>query len=136
MKKIYRDRWDRKVAGVCGGLGQFFNFDPTIIRLLMIFICIFTGLLPLIIIYVVAWLLTPLGAKAYIKPRCKKLYRSRSNRKISGICGGISEILKVDAIIVRTLMVACMFLTGILPIIIDYFIGSIIIPENPNNKSN
>lgn len=133
MKKIYRDRWDKKIAGICGGLGQFLNFDPTIIRLLMIFLCIFTRVLPLIIAYGVAWLLIPLGPKAYIKPRCKKIYRSRRNRKIAGICGGLSEALKIGATIIRIVMVACMFITGILPLIIAYFVGSVIIPENPNN---
>ena len=32
-KKLYRSRTDRQLAGVCGGLGQYFNIDPTIIRL-------------------------------------------------------------------------------------------------------
>lgn len=33
-KKLYRSRTNRMVSGVCGGLGEFANVDPTIIRLL------------------------------------------------------------------------------------------------------
>ena len=32
-KKLYRSRDDRMIAGVCGGLGDYFNIDPTLIRL-------------------------------------------------------------------------------------------------------
>jgi phage shock protein C len=35
-KKLYRSRTDRKIAGVCGGLGQYFGVDPTLIRLLFV----------------------------------------------------------------------------------------------------
>lgn len=34
MKKIYRTKKDRMIAGVCSGLGEYFDIDPTIIRLL------------------------------------------------------------------------------------------------------
>jgi phage shock protein PspC (stress-responsive transcriptional regulator) len=33
MKKLYRSEKDRKVAGVCGGLGEYFDIDPVIPRI-------------------------------------------------------------------------------------------------------
>jgi len=33
VKRLYRSRTDRKIAGVCGGLAEYFGIDPTIIRL-------------------------------------------------------------------------------------------------------
>lgn len=33
MKKLYRSKTDRKICGVCGGLGEYFNIDSTLIRL-------------------------------------------------------------------------------------------------------
>lgn len=33
MKKLYRSKRDRKVSGVCGGIGEYFCIDPTIVRL-------------------------------------------------------------------------------------------------------
>ncbi len=35
-KRLYRSRDERMIAGVCGGLGQYLNIDPTIIRLLFV----------------------------------------------------------------------------------------------------
>lgn len=32
-KKLYRSSTDKKIAGVCGGLGEYFNIDPTLVRL-------------------------------------------------------------------------------------------------------
>lgn len=33
MKKLYKSKTDKKICGVCGGLGEYFNVDSTIIRL-------------------------------------------------------------------------------------------------------
>jgi len=35
-KKLYRSRIDRKLCGVCGGIGEYFNIDPTLIRVLFV----------------------------------------------------------------------------------------------------
>lgn len=42
-KKLYRSRTDRKIAGVCGGLGAYFGIDPTLVRLLFVLGLIFVG---------------------------------------------------------------------------------------------
>ncbi len=56
----------------------------------------------------------------------KKLYRSRTNRFICGVCGGIGEYLNIDPTIIRLLLVLLAFTgTGILA----YFIAAIIIPD-------
>lgn len=59
MKRIYRSEHDRIVAGVLGGFGEYFNIDPTILRLLFV-----AGLLmsagSLILIYLVAAIIIPI----------------------------------------------------------------------------
>lgn len=35
-KKLYRSRSNRMIAGVCAGLGDFFNIDPTVVRLIFV----------------------------------------------------------------------------------------------------
>ena len=59
----------------------------------------------------------------------KKLYRSRQNRMLGGICGGIGEYLNVDPTVVRLLWVLFTFVgaSGLLA----YLICLLIIPENP-----
>lgn len=56
-KKLYRSRQKRMLMGVCGGLGDYLNLDPTVIRILFLISAIFacTG----VIIYLVMWLLVP-----------------------------------------------------------------------------
>jgi phage shock protein C len=42
-KKLYRSNSDRMIAGICGGLGEYFDIDPTLVRLIFVFGAIFTG---------------------------------------------------------------------------------------------
>lgn len=56
----------------------------------------------------------------------KKLYRSRTNRLICGVCGGLGEYMNIDPTIIRLILVLLAFTgTGILA----YFIAAIIIPD-------
>lgn len=42
-KRIYRSETDRKIAGVCGGIGEYFNVDSTLIRLAFVFFVLAAG---------------------------------------------------------------------------------------------
>ena len=57
-KKLYRSRKDRKIAGVCGGMAEYFDVDPTVVRLLWALTLIF-GVLPSIIAYIICWIVIP-----------------------------------------------------------------------------
>ena len=59
MKRIYLSRTDKKIFGFCGGLSEAFDIDSAIVRLLAIFICLITGIFPLVITYIVAGIITP-----------------------------------------------------------------------------
>ena len=59
-KKLYRSRTNRMVSGVCGGLGEFTNVDPTIIRLLFAAGTIFSGGV-LLLVYLVMIFVIPEG---------------------------------------------------------------------------
>lgn len=59
MKKLYRSLTDRKLAGVCGGLGEYLSADPTLIRLLSAFLFVVTGFVPGIITYIIGWIIIP-----------------------------------------------------------------------------
>ena len=56
-KRLYRSRKDKIIAGVCGGIGEYFKIDPVIIRLLWILL-IFAGGSG-ILAYLVAWIIIP-----------------------------------------------------------------------------
>ncbi len=50
---------DRRVAGVCGGLAQFFGLDPTGTRVAWILLTLFTAAFPGVLLYIVMWVLVP-----------------------------------------------------------------------------
>lgn len=59
MKRLYRSSRDKMLGGVCSGLGEYFNVDPTLIRLGVV-IAVFgagAGLLA----YLIAWVIIPLN---------------------------------------------------------------------------
>ena len=59
MKKLYRNRKDRILAGVCGGLGHYFGYDPILVRLLFALLVILTGVVPGALIYIIAMMIVP-----------------------------------------------------------------------------
>ena len=61
MKKLYRSETDSMIAGVCGGLGEEFGIDGNMVRLATVFACVVSGIAPLIITYIVAWIILPKG---------------------------------------------------------------------------
>ncbi len=59
-KKFYRSSTNKIIAGVCGGLGEYFSIDPVIIRLIFIFGLLLGGGL---LVYLIAWLIVPLDTR-------------------------------------------------------------------------
>ena len=58
MKRLYRSKNERMLGGVCAGLGEHFDIDPTVIRLVWAVITVLsigTGVL----VYIIAWILIP-----------------------------------------------------------------------------
>lgn len=56
-KKLYRSTQDKKIAGVCGGIAEYFDIDSTLIRLFWAFLTLFAG--ASIWIYIIAALVMP-----------------------------------------------------------------------------
>lgn len=57
-RKLYRSRTDRKIAGVCGGIANYYRVDPVWIRL--IFVIFFLAGGSAFLVYVIMWLIVPL----------------------------------------------------------------------------
>ena len=58
-KRLYRSKKNRMIAGVCGGIGDYFDVDPTLVRLLWVVVAAFTGLVPGVLVYLIAWAIVP-----------------------------------------------------------------------------
>jgi len=57
-KRLYRSRTERMIGGVCSGLANYLNADPTLIRLLMVLFALAGG--PGLIAYLILWIVVPL----------------------------------------------------------------------------
>lgn len=203
MKRLYRSRDNRVIGGVCGGLGDYFDVDPVMVRLIWIILILFGGIG--LMLYLVGWFIIP-GAELDTKPKRKTkaagepsgkgrfwwglalvmlgvylwgsshytiywptipgiqiysrdivpfvlmlvgiyvlytfgrptaghshpshgIYRSRRDRKIGGVCGGLAEYFKVDPTVIRVIWVAGVFFYGATVLI--YLILLVALPEKP-----
>lgn len=57
MKRLYRSTRDRKIAGVCGGLAEYFGIDPRLIRVLWLIWAVLAGFG--IVVYIICWIVLP-----------------------------------------------------------------------------
>jgi phage shock protein C len=59
MKKLYLSNTDKKIFGVCGGIAETYDIDPTIVRLVTVFLTLVTFVVPLIVTYIIAGIIMP-----------------------------------------------------------------------------
>ncbi len=142
MKKLHRSQTDKMIAGICGGLGELFGVDAAAIRLGLVFVVAVlvllyrspVGILPVVLAYGVGWIIIPVApaeAERREAGATKRLVRSRTDKKIAGICGGLGEMLSVDPTLIRLAVVFIGLVTAILPILLAYLVGWAIIPMAP-----
>jgi phage shock protein PspC (stress-responsive transcriptional regulator) len=125
-KRLYRLSGDRKIAGVCSGLGEHFDMDPLIFRLFFLFSVFFGGLG--VLAYVIMWILVPLkdgSSKEQGVPI--RLHLSSTDRKIAGVCGGLGEYFTLDPVFFRAGFVILAFACG--AGILLYFVLWLLLPR-------
>ena len=128
-RKLYRSRTDRSIAGICGGLADFFHVDATVMRLLMLFLIIFGGLS--IWAYIIPprnSILTVKTDKTMATDKTKKLYRVRDGI-IAGVCGGLADFFGLDPSLIR-IATLILILFGGLSLWV-YIILWLIVPKAP-----
>lgn len=59
VKRLYLSQTDKKIAGVCGGIAEYFNIDSTAIRLAWVVMTVITGAIPGIVAYIIAAMVMP-----------------------------------------------------------------------------
>ena len=59
MKKLTRSVYDMKLAGICGGLGKYYNKDSNLIRVIFLILFGYTGAIPLLIAYIICAFIIP-----------------------------------------------------------------------------
>jgi phage shock protein C len=61
MKRLYRSRTDRKIAGIFGGIGELYNLDPNLLRIIAVLLFLISGFFPVLFTYIIAWIIIPDG---------------------------------------------------------------------------
>ena len=59
MKRLYRNTKEKKIAGICAGIGEIYGIDPTIVRIATVFITVATAIWPGVVAYLVGWYIIP-----------------------------------------------------------------------------
>jgi len=112
MRKLHRLTEDRKLAGICAGLGEYFDLDPVFFRLFFLATLLFGGLGALA--YLLLWIMVPEKPPAQGEPRpVRRLVLSNSDRKVAGVCGGLGEWLEIDPIFFRVAFVVLALVCGL-----------------------
>ena len=57
QKKLYRSKKDKMIAGICGGIAEYFDVDSTLIRLLTVIFILLGG--AGFVVYIIAWIIIP-----------------------------------------------------------------------------
>lgn len=58
-KKLLRSRSERWLAGVCGGIANYFDWDPAVVRLVYLLLSFFSVGFPGLLLYVILWIVMP-----------------------------------------------------------------------------
>jgi phage shock protein C len=116
--RLWRSRSNRVVAGVLGGLAEKFGLEPGPLRLLYGVLTVFSGGL-LAIPYVGIWAITRPHGPARSSPR---IWRSRSNKVVAGVLGGLAEKFDVPATFLRVLFVTLSVFSAGFPGLLIYLI--------------
>lgn len=59
QKRLYKSKTDRKLAGVCAGIAEYFNLDPTIVRVVYAVLTLFSAAFPGVILYIILAVVMP-----------------------------------------------------------------------------
>ena len=61
MKRFYRSQTEKMIAGIIGGIAETYSVDPNLLRLLLVFLGVATGIVPFLVTYIFGWIIIPKG---------------------------------------------------------------------------
>ena len=133
-RRLVRRPAEGKIGGVCAGLADYFDADVALVRAAWVVLSIWPGAIVLgVIAYVAAWVLMPrVDVPDATAPARTRLFRSRTDRRIGGVCGGLAEYFDVDPTIMRVSWVIVSIIFGAVVFgVVAYLVAWFIIPQAP-----
>ncbi len=131
VKKLFRRSATGRLGGVCAGLAEYLDADVTLVRLAWVILSIVPGgIVGGILAYLAAWIVMPEATEPErTTTQPKRLWRSRDDRKLGGVCSGIAEYVGADATVVRFAWILLTILPGVVVLgTIAYLVAWFIIP--------
>jgi phage shock protein PspC (stress-responsive transcriptional regulator) len=95
-KRFSRSSREKVIGGVCGGVANYFNIDPAIVRVLFAIVSLAWG--TGILIYLLLWALLPESDMQQPGGLKRRLYRDEEHKLLGGVCSGIAAYLNIDII--------------------------------------
>jgi len=148
-RKLCLDSENKWILGVCAGIANYFEVEKTFVRIAFV-IALFTFpyIIPIYIIMYFCLTKESKPLKAFGETisnnrvgrhfrkvdYSKRLYKSSSDRRISGVCGGIAAYMETSAFFVRIAFVLTLLFGGPF-IVLVYFALAIILNRDPNGKA-
>jgi phage shock protein PspC (stress-responsive transcriptional regulator) len=137
IRRLTRSTADRRLAGVCGGLAEYFEVDATLVRALWVIFSIVPGaIVGGVLAYLAAWLVMPEGSGSPQAARPhSRITRSTTDKKIAGVCGGLAKYFDVDPTAIRLLWLGLSILPGaIFGGVVAYIAAWVIIPQDQTER--
>lgn len=129
MKKLHLSKKNRRIFGVCGGISESTGLNADIIRFAFLVSILFGG--AGLLIYLILYLILPTDVNQEFiidveieddDPELEhKIRRSRSDRMIAGVCGGLANYLNWDVSLIRLTFVLVSFAGGVGAILYLFF---------------
>jgi phage shock protein PspC (stress-responsive transcriptional regulator) len=132
-RRLVRIRSQGRIAGVCAGLAAYLDTEVAAVRLAWVVFSIVPGcVVGGALAYFAAWIIMPEGDAAAARPLRSALTRSRTDRRLGGVCGGLADYLGIDSTVVRVAWAVLAIVPGAIVLgIATYVVAWFIIPERP-----
>lgn len=133
-KKLYKSP-DKKLCGVCGGIADYFNIDPTLVRIIAAAIALYSiGVAAVVYLVLAIAIENPPENYYQIYQNSSKRLTKCADKKIAGVCGGIAYAINIDPVIVRVAWGLITALTAVVPGTVLYIIAAAIMPKSPQEQ--
>jgi phage shock protein C len=117
LQQLSKSKQDKKIIGICGGLGEYSNVPSWLWRVLFLFFTFIYGIG--LIVYVLLWIFMPVAKEMKAQKGAEKdnwlhqFVKSENDKKLGGICGGLGECTSIPSWSWRVLFVCAILIYGL-----------------------
>lgn len=123
-KRFLRDETNKRIGGVCAGIGNYLGIDHSVVRILTVLFAFAYGVS--ILVYIVLWAALPGATTKEIGSSYRKLFRDPTSKVIGGVCSGLAHYFKMETWIVRLIFILSLLSPAIFGILdFGVFSGSL-----------